>query len=263
LKFEKKIVVITGASSGLGRQLAIDFSSEGASVVLFSRNESELQKTFELCRSEHSSIVVGNVTDGESCNNLAEYTIAKYGRIDILVLNAGISMWAEFNAIKNIEEFKKIFDVNFWGCVNCLKSFTNELHKSKGMVIAISSVQGKIGVPFHSFYSASKHAVQGFFNSLRFEFSDIYFLTVLPHWISGTNLRQNSLNDSGQKINSLKKSHTSESISVEECSRKILNAAFQKKRELIVPFKLKMLTWLYSIYQPLAEKIIKSKVHSQ
>jgi short-subunit dehydrogenase len=263
MKFDKKVVVITGASSGLGRQLSIDFSSEGASVVLFGRNEIELKKTFELCHSEHSSIVVGDVTNPESCSNLNEYTISKYGRIDVLILNAGISMWAEFDHIKNPESFKKLFDVNFWGAVNCIKSFTKDLHKSKGMVITISSVQGKIGVPYHSFYSASKHALQGLINSLRFEFNDIHLLTVLPHWVSGTNLRQTALNGNGQTTNDQKKSHTSESITVEECSRQILIAAFKRKRELILPFKLKMLTLLYSIYQPLAEKIIRSKVHSQ
>jgi short-subunit dehydrogenase len=178
-------------------------------------------------------------------------------------MNSGISMWAEFDKIQDIDQFRKLFDVNFWGVVNCLKSFVKDLHNSKGMVIAISSVQGKIGVPYHTFYSASKHALQGFFNSLRFEFTDIHLLTVLPHWVSGTNLRQNALNVDGIKTGEQKKSHTNESITVEECSKKILLAASLRKRELILPFKLKMLTWLYSIYQPLAEKIISSKVHSQ
>lgn len=263
MTFDKKVVVITGASSGLGRQLAINFSSEGASVVLFARNEAELKKTFELCNSPSSSIVVGDVTNPKDCNNLSEYTLSKYEKIDILVMNAGISMWTEFDKIQDIHVFKKLFDVNFWGTVNCLKSFVNGLHKSKGMVITISSVQGKIGVPYHTFYAASKHALQGLFNSLRFEFKDIHILTVLPHWVSGTNLRQNALNVDGVKTGEQKKSHTNESITVEKCSKEILRAALLRKRELILPFKLKMLTWLYSIYQPLAEMIIRSKVHSQ
>lgn len=261
--FDKKVVVITGASSGLGRQLAIDFASHGASVVLFSRNEDELQNTFELCNSVHSSIVVGDVTNPGDCKNLSEYTLTKYGRIDILVLNAGVSMWSEFDNIKDTEPFKKLFDVNFWGAVNCLKVFSKHLQTTKGMVIAISSVQGKIGVPFHTFYSASKHALQGFLNSLRFEFKDVHILTVLPHWVSGTNLRKNSLNLHGVKTGDQKKSHTDESINTEECSRHILIAAFKRKRELIFPFKLRLLTVLYSLYQPLAEKIIRAKVHSQ
>ncbi|QQS36362.1 MAG: SDR family oxidoreductase [Ignavibacteriales bacterium] len=263
MKFEKKVVVITGASSGLGRQLSIDFANEGSSVILFSRDETELKKTFELCNSQHSSMIVGDVSKKTDCINLAEYVKAKYAKADIIVLNAGVSMWTSFDEIDDTDQYRKMFDVNFWGTVNCIKAFSKQLHETAGMVIVISSLQGKIGVPFHTFYSASKHALQGLINSLRFEYHDINFLSVLPHWISGTNLRQNALDSKGSSIGDQKKSHTSESITVEECSKKILYAAVKKKRELIIPFKLKLLIWLYNIYQPLAEKIIRSKVHSQ
>ncbi len=263
MRFEKKVVVITGASSGLGRQLSIDFAREGASVILFSRNEEKLLETFNMLDSQSSSLVIGDVTDIEKCYQLAEYTFNKYGRIDYLVMNAGLSMWAEFDKIDNIGAFKNLFEVNFWGVVNSFKAFSKHLHSSKGMAIFISSAQGKFGVPYHTIYSASKHAVQGFINSLRFEFKDIHLLSVLPHWVSGTELRENALNSAGEKIHDQKKSHTSESVTVQECSKRILSAAFKKKHELIMPFKLKMLMWLYSLNQRLAEKIIRSKVHSQ
>lgn len=263
MRFDKKVVVITGASSGLGRQLSIDFVNKGASVVLFSRDDKKLQETFDALDSQSSSLVVGDVTDPEKCNQLAEYTFNKYGRIDYLVLNAGLSMWAEFDKIENMNAYKNLFEVNFWGAVNCFKAFSKYLHKSKGMAIFISSAQGKIGVPYHSIYSASKHALQGFINSLRFEFNDIHLLSVMPHWVSGTNLRENALNSAGEKIHDQKKSHTSESVTVQECSKRILSAALKKKHELIIPFKLKMLIWLYSLNQRLAEKIIRAKVHSQ
>ena len=133
------------------------------------------------------------------------------------------------------------------------------------MVVAISSIQGKIGVPLHTAYVASKHAVQGFFEALRPELSGsgVHVLTVLPHWLRGTNLRKYALGKDGEALGASKREHSKESISLEDCSKAILKAMQKRKRELVIPSKLKLLPWLHLISPALVESIVRGEVDRQ
>ena len=134
----------------------------------------------------------GDVGKPEDCEVWIGAAVAEFGAVDYLIACAGISMWARFDEVEDLGIFRRLMDTNYLGIVHCVYYALPHLKARDGMVVAISSIQGKIGVPMHTGYVASKHAVQGFFESLRTELLDtgVDVLTVLPHWLRGTNLRK-------------------------------------------------------------------------
>jgi len=165
-----KVVIITGASSGIGLATAKVFASHGARVVLAARRAELLgQIENELKNAGFEAYaVVTDVTKEEDCKNLINKTVERYGGINILINNAGISMRALFRDVE-ISVLKRLFDVNFWGAVQCTKYALPYLIKSKGSVVGVSSVAGFVGLPGRTGYSASKYALHGFLETLRIE----------------------------------------------------------------------------------------------
>ncbi len=265
--FREKTVIITGASSGLGSALARAFSKLGARLVLCSRNEEKLKETGRLCRKPGSSpvTVVGDVTNPGDCKRLVETAISSHGTIDYLIANAGVSMWARFEDVQDISIFGKIMETNYLGAVHCIYYALPHLRKSSGMIVAVSSIQGKIGVPLHTGYGASKHALQGFLASLRAELggSGVDILTVLPHWVRGTQLRSNAFQKDGKAVATSPKQHSKASISLQECSKAILKAMQKRQAELVIPPKLKLLLWLNLISPKIVDFLVKGKVEQQ
>jgi short-subunit dehydrogenase len=165
-----KVVIITGASSGIGLATATEFARLGSKVVLAARSHDILQQiVVSLESSGYTAMAVTtDVTNEEDCKNLIHITVQKYGKIDILVNNAGISMRALFSEV-DISVLKRLFDVNFWGAVACTKYALPFLIKQRGSVVGVSSVAGFVGLPGRTGYSASKYALHGFLESLRIE----------------------------------------------------------------------------------------------
>jgi short-subunit dehydrogenase len=165
-----KVVIITGASSGIGLATAREFARKGAKVVLAARRANLLKEIENDLKSngyEAVSFYV-DVTIESDCKSLIEKTVQKYGRIDILINNAGISMRAIFGEVE-INVLKRLFDVNFWGAVHCTKYALPYLIASKGTVVGMSSLAGIVGLPARTGYSASKYALHGFLETLRIE----------------------------------------------------------------------------------------------
>ncbi|MBN1143005.1 MAG: SDR family oxidoreductase, partial [Bacteroidales bacterium] len=167
---KNKVVIVTGASSGIGLATAEAFAREGSKVVLAARRDSELRKIEENLRSSGYDVlaVTTDVTIEDDCRNLIDKTIEKYGKIDILINNAGLSMRALFKDV-DLKVLRQLFDVNFWGAVNCTKYALPHLISSKGSVVGVSSVAGFVGLPGRTGYSASKYALHGFLETLRIE----------------------------------------------------------------------------------------------
>lgn len=265
--FRDETVVITGASSGLGRSLAIEFARQGARLALFGRSKERLAETADRCREHDAAAVTvdGDITRPEDCARLIETAMGRFGTIDYLVLAAGVSMWARFEDIEDIGIFRKVMDTNYLGAVHCTHFALPHLKESAGMIVAISSIQGKIGVPYHTGYVASKHALQGFFDTLRAELegTGVKVLMVLPHWLRGTRLRRNAYDKSGAALGDARRNHSSESIGLDECCREIMAAMRSGRRELVIPMKLRLLSWLNLISPRLVERIVKSKTEEQ
>ena len=264
--FNDKVVAITGASSGLGATLALAFADEGADLALFALDEG-VQDTAEACRARGRRAITatGDVGKPEDCEAWINSAVAGFGGVDYLIACAGISMWARFDEVEDLAIFRKLMETNYLGIVHCVYYALPHLKARGGMVVAISSIQGKIGVPLHTGYVASKHAVQGFFESLRTELSDtgVDVLTVLPHWLRGTNLRKAAFGRDGGSLGASSRKHSRESISLDDASEAIIEAMKKRKRELIIPFKLRFLPWLHLINPKIVEYLVTRGVSKQ
>ena len=168
--FDGKVIVITGASSGIGEAMAREYSKLGARVVLGARNEAKLSQVAQAICSEGGKViyVVADVAKAEDCRRLIESAVEEYGGIDILICNAGISMRAAFDEV-DVRVLHRVMDVNFWGTVYCAKCALPYLQASKGSLVGISSVAGLHGLPGRTGYSASKFAMTGFLETIRIE----------------------------------------------------------------------------------------------
>jgi len=265
--FNGKSIIITGASSGLGKTLSLEFARKGAKLALFDKDLEKLEETRRHCIESGGETLIagGDVTRPVDCEKFVKEVEEKYGSVDYVVACAGISMWAKFEDIEDVNIFRKMMDINYLGVVHYAFYALPLLKASKGMMVVLSSIQGKIGVPYHTGYVASKFALQGFFESLRMELdgSGVDILMVLPHWIRGTNLRSNAYGKDGNTLGDSRGTHTGESITVEDCCKEIINAMRKRKKELVIPSKLKLLPWLNLISPSLVESIIKKKTGEQ
>ena len=165
-----KIVIITGASSGIGEAMAKEYAAQGAKVVLGARSVQKLQLLAGDIRSKggQAAYCGVDVTDPAECKELIDTAVREFGGIDVLICNAGISMRAIFDDVE-LDVLYKLMDVNFWGTVNCCKYALPYLQASKGSIVGISSVAGLHGLPGRTGYSASKYAMTGFLETLRIE----------------------------------------------------------------------------------------------
>lgn len=265
--FEGKTVVITGASSGLGAALAMAFAGQKANLALFSPDRERQEAVAGECAAAgaRSLAVIGDVTRTDDCRRLMEETATRFGGIDYLVANAGISMWTPFEETKDLAIFRKLMEVNYLGALHCAYFALPHLRQSQGMIVAISSIQSKVPVPLHTGYVASKHALQGFCESLRMELrgSGVDILTVLPHWIRGTELRQHAFAADGKELGPSSRKHSSDSVSVEDACRAILEAMVKRRRDLVIPWKLRLLHALYVLWPSRAEAIVAGAVGKQ
>ena len=166
---ENKIILITGASSGIGKAMAEVALERGAKLALCARNLDKLKTYFT--ENEHTLLCKADVSIESDCESVVRQTIDKWGKLDILINNAGISMRGLFSEM-TLEVLKEVMDINFWGAVYCTKYALPYIEKEKGIIVGISSIAGYRGLPARTGYSASKFALQGFLESLRTELWD-------------------------------------------------------------------------------------------
>ena len=258
------VVLVTGAASGLGRRLALDLAGR-ARLGLGDRNRQGLDETLSLVENAGGEGVVYplDVTDSEQCSSFTRRMLQAYGRLDALFLCAGLSMWARVDEVRDVSVFSRLVEVNYLGAVYCILAALPALKASRGSIVAVSSLQGVLGLPLHSGYAGAKHALNGFLESLWFEVgSDVRIMTVMPGWIRGTSLRASALTATGGPAERPRE-HSGESVSVEECSRRILAAWRKGKRELYIPAKLALLPWLFRLSPRLVKHLLERAVADQ
>lgn len=195
----KQTVVITGGSSGIGEACAKLYASKGYYVVFTGRNEENLKRVKEqiVGLGGEADYQVANVTSEEDTKRVLLFSLEKYGRLDVLICNAGVSMRAVFKDV-DLSVFEDILKVNLMGAVSYVKHAMPYLEQSKGSIVGMSSVNGYRGTPGRSAYSASKFALQGFFESLRLELKDkgVHVMVVNPGY-TNTNIRHTALRGDG------------------------------------------------------------------
>lgn len=252
-----KVVLITGASSGIGRALAFAFGREGANIAICGRKADALQQvTSELQQAGITVFsLIADVSNEADVKQFIEQTIARFGRLDILINNAGISMRSML-VDTDPAVIQKVMDINFMGTVYATRYALPYIQQTKGSIVGISSIAGYRGLPVRSGYSASKFAMNGFLEAVRTELlhSGVHVLTACPGFTT-SNIRVSALDAHGQaKGETMRDEDTM--MSAEECADHILRAVKQRKRELILTTQGKLTVFINKWLPALADKLV-------
>ena len=230
------VIIITGASAGIGLELAWQLSAKGAALVLAAREPSLLDAAADQCRALGARCVAVPTDVGEmdQCRRLIDAAIAEFGRIDTLVNNAGISMHARFDELTTIEPAERIIRINYLGSVWCTYYALPHLKKTRGRLVAVASLTGKIGVPTRTLYAASKHAIAGFFDSLRIELegSGVTVTVSYPGFVA-TDIAERAVGPDGGRLGTRPVQRESV-MTVEECARLTIAAIESRRREVVM-----------------------------
>jgi NAD(P)-dependent dehydrogenase (short-subunit alcohol dehydrogenase family) len=253
--FKDKVIIVTGASSGIGLASARLFGSYGAKVVMAARS---YDKLLELAKGvgdeDHVLCVRTDVTKEEDCRNLVDETVKKFGGVDILVNNAGISMRAMFKDL-DLDVIRRLMDVNFWGTVYCTKFALPYLLKSKGSLVGVISIAGYSALPARTGYSASKYAVRGFLDTVRIEhlYDGLNVLVFAPGY-TDSNVRRAALTADGsqQGDTPLKEDKL---MSAEECALHLAKALYRRRRQAILTPLGKATVWMHKWFPSLLDRL--------
>ncbi len=254
-RFKGKTVIVTGASSGIGEAAVRYFVHEGAELVLAARDESKMQLIVRDMPAAQVHIVRTDVSVESDCAHLIQSTLERFGKIDVLVNNAGLSMRASF-ADSNLDVIRRLMDVNFWGTVYCTHYAIQELIRTKGSVVGVSSIAGYKGLPGRTGYSASKFAMNGFLESLRLEnrATGLHVLTLAPGFVS-TNIRNTALTSDGS-VQAESPRAESEMMRPEEVAEKMGAAILQRKAELVLSGQGKLTVNLNKAFPRLVDGLV-------
>ncbi|TDI91784.1 MAG: SDR family oxidoreductase [Caldithrix sp.] len=257
--FRDNIIIITGASSGIGREIAIQLANQGATLVLAARNATRLEEVAAQFKnsSDKTLVVKTDVAKLSDCQNLIESTIKKYGRIDTLINNAGFAMRAAFEELPDLSLLENLMQVNYFGSVYCTYFALPHLKQSEGRIVGISSLAGKTGVPMVSGYAASKHAMAGFFDSIRMEVEEngVSVTMIYPGFVE-TEIVQRSIGPDGQAVGGIKKSRAGV-MTAAICARMIIEAMAKRDRELVMTTQGKLGLWVKLIAPGLVDRIAR------
>jgi len=254
---KNKVVIITGASSGIGNALAQNFIRMGENVVMAARDIVKLKEMEIGLHIDQKKIlsVKTDVSNESDCRNLIKKTIEKFGTIDILINNAGISMRAIVEEV-DLSVLKRVMDVNFWGTVYCTKFALPWLIASKGTVVGVSSIAGYKGLPGRSGYSASKFAVQGFLEVLRIENmkKGLHVLIACPGF-TASNIRTNALaadgSQQGESPRNEKKMMTPDKV-----AERIIEGIRRKKHRIILTTQGNITVTLNKFFPKTVDKLV-------
>jgi short-subunit dehydrogenase len=249
-RYRSKVFVITGASDGIGAELAQQLANRGHCLVLAARNEPALREIAGRCQRNGSKAIAfrTDVTVADDCRRLVDRTLEAFGRIDVLVNNAGISMHARFDEITDWSTFERLWRVNCLGTIHCTRFAWPHLKaapgKRGGQIVGISSLAGRTGVPGRTTYCASKFAQTGFLEALRIEAADRGItVTVVYPGVVATDTRRKGLNGKGEPAGVSGLDETG-AMPVDECARQIVRAIEGRRRELVMTAKGRFGLWL-------------------
>ncbi len=242
---KNKVVLITGATSGIGKALAFEFGRHGCKVAISGRREIELNEVKNELKKQGVGCfaIVGDVSIEADAKRMVDESVQYFGSLDVLINNAGISMRALFQDIE-LSVFKKVMDINFYGTVFCTKHALPHILKSKGSIVGISSINGRRATPARSAYSASKYAMEGFLEAIRMEVmkKGVHVLSVCPGF-TASNIRNTALTADGS-VQGESPREEQKMMSAEETAQHIYKAVISRKRDLILTFQGKLAVWL-------------------
>lgn len=254
---KNKVIIITGASSGIGKALVYRLAKQGAMIMMAARNVDTMIEISSELKNINPNIeyIKTDVSIETDCQKLIDTTIEKFGKIDVLINNAGISMRALFKDV-HLDVLKSLMDVNFWGTVYCSKFAIEHIIKQKGTIVGVSSVAGKKGLPGRAGYSASKFAMEGFLDVIRIENlkNGMNVLTVCPGF-TASNIRNTALGKDGsfQKETPLDEAKL---MSAEEVADKTIDAIIKRKKSIVLTTQGKLTYIINKFFPRLTDKLV-------
>lgn len=258
MDFKNKVVIITGASSGIGKACAEELARRGAHLVLGARQYvtlCEITASLEAQFGIKAIAIQTDVSKEADCQTLITQAVQTFGRIDVLINNAGISMRALFNDL-DLDVLRNLMDVNFWGTVYCTKYAMPEILKSKGSIVGVSSIAGYRGLPGRTGYSASKFAMNGFMESLRTEVlhSGVHVMVACPGF-TASNIRVAALAKDGSAHGETSMEE-GEMMTAEEVAHHMIEGIAARKRTLVMTAQGKLTVLLNKLWPSLADRLV-------
>ena len=261
---DRKSVIITGASSGIGRALAVVYYREGYALTLGARSMDKLKALAEELGADDDRILClkTDVSNASDCKILVEACVHRFGGVDVLINNAGISMRAAFTEVK-LSVLEQLMQVNFWGAVYCTKYAMEFLLERKGSVVGISSIAGYVGLPGRTGYSASKFAMHGFLEALRTENlkKGLHVLIACPGFTT-SNIRNTALTATGSKQGESPRAEE-KMMSAEQVAEQIFKAVALRKDRLVLTREGKMAVFLSKFLPKTIQKAVFNKMRKE
>ena len=256
--FSGRVIAITGASEGIGAELARQVSGKNVWLALAARNVEKLEAVAAECRALGAEALAIRCDVGieSDCRHFIEETARKYSSLDILVNNAGVSGHARFEDVTDFAWYETLMRVNYMGSLYCTRYAIPHLQKSRGQIVAISSLAGKVGVPGRTAYSPSKAAQALFFEALRLELQERGVdITIVYPGVVATDIRLHGYGPDGQPAgkSSLKED---KAMPVKECVRQIIAAMHARKRELVMTLQGRIGLWLKLAFPKLVDRMV-------
>jgi len=243
---DKKRIILTGASEGIGRALALALAAQGARLALAARDRERLESLAQECRAlgGEARALPTDVTNAQDCEWLVAETVKAFGGIDIVIHNAGITMWSRFDALQDLSILERIMEVNYLAPARLTALALPHLKQSKGLLVAVASLAGLTGVPERSGYAASKHAMVGFFDSLRIELrgSGVDVSVVAPDFVV-SEIHKRAIGPDGEPLGESPMMQ-SKIMTATDCATRILRAIEKRERLVLMSTRGRLGRWL-------------------
>ena len=260
--FAGQVIIITGASEGIGRALALALASQKATLVLSARNAERLESLAAECRAlgAEALAVPADLSVDAECAGLIRRTVEAFGGIDVLVANAGATMWCRLDRMEDLGVLEKVMAVNYFGAAYCTAAALPWLKRSRGRIVAVASVAGLTGVPERTGYSASKHAMIGFFDSLRIELADtgVSVTVIAPDFVV-SQIHRRALGADGAPLGETPMQE-GRIMTAERCAELIVAAMEKRQRLLITSRRGRLGRWLKVFAPGLIDRIARRAI---
>lgn len=260
--FQDKVIVVTGASEGIGRALCLALAPQRPKLAIAARNENRLIELKEQLESVGAKalVVPTDVSEEVACKNLIEKTISEWECLDVLVNNAGMSMWTTLEEMQDTYIIEQLMRINYLGAAYCTFYALKYLKESKGRIVAVSSLVGLNGVPTRTAYAASKHAMFGFFDSLRIELmgTGVSVTMIAPDFVR-TELHRRAFGSNGKPLGT-SPLQEEKILTADRCALRIVKAIEKRERLLIMSLRGKVGRWSKLIVPGLVDKVARRAI---
>jgi short-subunit dehydrogenase len=264
-RIDRKRIILTGASEGIGRALALALAARGARLALAARDRQRLETLAQECRAlgGEARALPTDVTNAQDCEWLVAETAKVFGGIDVVIHNAGVTMWSRFDALQDLSVFEQIMEVNYLAPVRLTALSLPHLKQSKGLLVAVASLAGLTGVPERSGYAASKHAMIGFFDSLRIELrgSGVDVSVIAPDFVV-SEIHKRAIGPDGEPLGESPMLQA-KIMTAADCAARIVRAIEKRERLVLMSVRGRLGRWLKLLapawIDRIAEKAIRQR----